>query len=135
MSIQEGLAKIKSKKELPYIETVSYNDKGEIIERGTLQKIFLPALIILVALLAFGIGRMSNESEGSLPQVKILYDRDLSVSSTSNSIPPTVETPAKTTTPVSSGQVVGSINSTKYHYEYCPGAKQISPANKIYFKN
>ena len=33
------------------------------------------------------------------------------------------------------GAVVASVNSDKYHYEYCSGAKRISEKNKIYFEN
>ena len=33
------------------------------------------------------------------------------------------------------GAVVASVNSDKYHYEYCSGAKRISEKNKIYFKD
>lgn len=32
-------------------------------------------------------------------------------------------------------QVVASVNSDKYHYEHCGGAKRISEKNKIYFKD
>ena len=31
--------------------------------------------------------------------------------------------------------VVASVNSDKYHYEHCSGAKRISEKNKIYFEN
>ena len=31
--------------------------------------------------------------------------------------------------------VVASVNSDKYHYERCSGAKRISEKNKIYFEN
>ncbi|MDX1535483.1 MAG: hypothetical protein R3346_01860 [Candidatus Spechtbacterales bacterium] len=33
------------------------------------------------------------------------------------------------------GRVVASVNSDKYHYEHCPGAKRIKEENKIYFTN
>jgi len=32
-------------------------------------------------------------------------------------------------------QVVASVNGTKYHYSWCPGAGQIKEQNKIVFKN
>jgi len=32
-------------------------------------------------------------------------------------------------------ELVASVNGTKYHYLWCPGAKQMSEANKIYFAN
>ena len=32
-------------------------------------------------------------------------------------------------------QVIASVNSDKYHYEHCSGAKRISEKNKIYFKD
>lgn len=33
----------------------------------------------------------------------------------------------------SSGILVGSVNSDKYHYRWCPGAQRINEGNKIYF--
>jgi len=33
------------------------------------------------------------------------------------------------------GQVVASINSDKYHYLWCSGAKRIKDENKIYFSD
>ena len=33
------------------------------------------------------------------------------------------------------GEVVASVNSDKYHYLYCPGAKRIKEENRIYFKS
>lgn len=37
--------------------------------------------------------------------------------------------------PLVGTQVVASVNSDKYHYKYCPGAKRIKEKNKIYFEN
>ena len=37
------------------------------------------------------------------------------------------------TAPQGDGSVIGSKNGTKYHYPWCPGAKQISEVNMVYF--
>jgi len=33
------------------------------------------------------------------------------------------------------GEVLASVNSDKFHFLHCPGAKTIKEDNKIYFKN
>src|SRR3989344_84745 len=33
------------------------------------------------------------------------------------------------------GEVVASVNSDKFHFLHCPGAKAIKEENKIYFKD
>ncbi len=138
MSIQESWAKIKPKTNLPTVETVSYNDEGIIETPSIFKKIFIPLVIILVTSLAFGLGRLSKETKPNT--IKLEYDPKLAgeTASVNSSVNPTpVNTPPATNSnsSQSSLEVVGSIKGTKYHYLYCPGAKQISAANKITFKD
>ena len=109
-------------------ETVSY-DKGGRIERFPLfRKLFLSLVIILVASLSFGIGRLTVV--GKREPVKIEYDLALTESAT-----PSVEQTASVIKAVDNENtsVVVSKNGTKYHYLHCSGAKQIKEENKIVF--
>jgi len=85
------------------------------------RRLFLSFVIILVSALSFGIGRLTagNRQE----PIKIEYD----TSQTSQ----TASVVSSLTTP--NGSVVASKNGKKYHYPFCPSAKQISEKNKITF--
>lgn len=88
---------------------------------------FYTGLIILVAVLSFGLGRLSmqqTEYANKQPQV-VLTAQPAAV------VAPTLETK----TSAEMGQLVASKKGTKYHLLTCPGAKQISEENKIYFNS
>lgn len=108
-------------------ELVHFDKEGRVEEsrpaRALLRRLFLSLIIILVALLAFGIGRLTGQ--GREP-VRIEYDQTISNSQFPISSSISNENSA-------SGSVVASKNGTKYHYSYCPGAKQIKESNKITF--
>ncbi len=108
------------------------------------NKYFVPIVIILIAIIAFSLGRVSGLQEKKTP-VRIL-NNSTSVSvgevkgASNNSSPnPLLLQQEKgasekiNTSANSSGKVVGSKNSTKYHYPWCGGAKRISPQNLITF--
>jgi len=111
-------------------ETVSFDKDGNIERFPYLRKLFLGLVIILVALLSFGIGRLSV---GDMEPVKVEFDPALELANVYGA----VGTAEKKLTPpsVSAGEVVGSKNSDKYHYLYCPGAGQIKESNKIVFNS
>ncbi|MDQ3089560.1 MAG: hypothetical protein M3Q24_00185 [bacterium] len=139
MSIYEEWSKIKPIKEKADIETVSFNERGEIEDRSIIKKFFLIFLIILVSGASFGLGKLSNRDTRA--GVKIEYNPSLTNSLESQVNASIVEKEeikketAATTTVSSNSAVVGSVKGTKYHYPHCPGAKQISSANLITFKN
>jgi len=90
--------------------------------------IFIILTVILVALIAFGIGRLSApKSEPilikNLEQASV---EDIDVENQGKVYPPATEQSDV-------GRVVGSKNSDKYHLPECPGAKQINEQNKIWF--
>ncbi|MEK7117491.1 MAG: hypothetical protein AAB861_01830 [Patescibacteria group bacterium] len=96
------------------------------------------SVVILVAIIAFSWGKYSNINSDREP-VKILYPSTSSgqapqatSSDISKTSPKTTQAAAVIT---SSGTVVGSKNSTKYHYPWCAGAKQITPQNLITFNS
>ncbi len=86
------------------------------------RKLFLALVIILVATLSFGIGRLTGgeEREG------IKIENDTQSATVINAVVPA---------PRSLGEVVASKNGTKYHFSYCPGAKQIKEGNRISFNS
>jgi hypothetical protein len=142
MSIQEQFNKINPQnkkngfnRELSDVETVSFNDNGEIQSKSILNRLFLPLVVILVMSIAFGLGRLSNQSK----KASITIELDSSYSTTTGTYNGASKVEAKTAPTsepaTSSNEVVGSVKGTKYHYLYCPGAKQISSANKITFTN
>jgi len=90
--------------------------------------IFIISVIILVALIAFGVGRLTVPKTEPI-QIKNLKKasiEDLDIENQGKVYPPATEQSDV-------GRVVGSKNSDKYHLPDCPGAKQISEQNKIWF--
>ncbi|MEK7176765.1 MAG: hypothetical protein AAB719_00485 [Patescibacteria group bacterium] len=111
-------------------EEVTYDKDGEVERFPLFKKLFLSLVIILVATLSFGIGRLSMMGKGE--PIKIEYDSSLNtVSNTASAISAVKELPS---VPVNASQtVVVSKNGEKYHYLHCSGAKQIKEENKIVF--
>jgi len=93
----------------------------------------LVLVLILVATASFGLGRLSYKE--SVKPVMGVGNIDL------NTVPASVYASTKSSNTDSKstgatqtdGSVVGSKNGTKYHYPWCPGAKQISEVNMVYF--
>jgi hypothetical protein len=101
--------------------------------KGKEKEFFTAALIVLVAIGAFGLGRLSAlENKGG--EVKIL---SASVSNSSDNRfggeegIEVIETP----TLEAGGKVVASKTGTKYHLPWCQGAKAIKIDNIIWFNS
>ncbi|MEK7147798.1 MAG: hypothetical protein AAB758_00715 [Patescibacteria group bacterium] len=118
-------------------EEVSFDNTGHIEQFPLFRKLFLSLVIILVASLSFGIGRLTGV--GKSEPIQIEYDQELTTNnllltagreqaaSVINSLPsqlPNLQT-----------SVVASKSGSKYHFLHCPGAKQIKEANKLTFPN
>lgn len=92
---------------------------------------FTGLVLILVALLAFGLGRLSAHYSPTEPVEFV----------TNNNTDPIRSTEQKSSTAnnidnnknVLSQEVVASKEGSKYHYPWCPGAKQIKAGNKVSF--
>jgi len=101
--------------------------------------VFYTILIVLVALTAFGLGRWSVSQHPQ--QVPIIVKNEtLGASATPLSATSTIRSEVKSSSTSSkvtkeTALYVGSKNSTKYHLLTCPGAKQISEENKVYFSS
>lgn len=108
-------------------ETINFDKEGNAEDSGPrfwVRKLFLSLLILLVATLGFGVGRLTAPSAGE--GVKIEWDESLAPNQPANAIQalPTAK---------QGGEVVASKSGSKYHYLHCPGAKQIREENKVFF--
>ena len=89
--------------------------------------VYLTILIILVAFISFGLGRLSLVEE-KRPEVKITMPTQAgeameNSASAINAILPTANA------------VVASKNGTKYYFSWCGGISRISPQNKVTFSS
>jgi hypothetical protein len=92
-----------------------------------LRRFFLALVIVLVALAAFGIGRLSGQGSHT-GGVSIEYDPNL-LSGSSTAPAAVIQAAA----PAQSGQVSASSKGTKYYYANCKST--VSAANKITFSS
>lgn len=114
-------------------EYIEENGQGNIGEIGwkdkfrgfILGRYFVPIIIVLVAIIAFSLGRISSLQEKREPVRVLNNSGEVKGASTNSGASPSNP----------SGQVVASKNGTKYHYPWCSGAKQISEKNKISFNS
>jgi hypothetical protein len=110
----------------------------EKLEDFLSSKYFIPIIIILVAIMAFSLGRISGLQE-KRPPVRIISDNSGEVKGATidNSLsnPSLILREGSSAPSEPSGQVVASKSGTKYHYPWCAGAKQISDKNKITFNS
>lgn len=90
---------------------------------------FIILVIILVTLIAFGIGRLTS------PRSEPIQIMNLEKASIEDLKIPTTEEQRSEQAYQGDyqGKVLGSVNSDKYHLPECPGAKQISEKNIIWF--
>ena len=102
--------------------------------------IFIVAVLVLVAGVSFGLGRLSALTSDT-PEVKfenILGSNGTSTNQgaaivTANEKPAAVSESTVEKTIAPGGQYVASKKGAKYHLPWCAGAKQISEENKIWF--
>ena len=95
--------------------------KIKIFCKNNEKDIILVITIIFVALISFGLGRLSKIGESKTPI--------------------TIENLVPTSTPSTTASAknltdkifVASKNGTKYHYVWCASAQSIKEENKIYF--
>lgn len=116
-------------------EEVSFGKEGDI-EKPWLQKFFLSLVIILVALLSFGLGMLVGGGEGE--GIRLEFDASISNSQfpISNGVQPAQAlqgVKSASSAVINAGEVVASSKGTKYHYPHCSGAKRISEANRVVF--
>lgn len=95
----------------------------------------LSALIIVVSLVSFVLGRLSLTEKSQAIQQKAQVvesqNKTLSVENPSSNNKTQVTQP--TQSPETKGAYVASKNGTKYHLPWCGSAKRIKEENKIWF--
>ncbi len=95
---------------------------------------FAGLVLILVALSAFGLGRLSALTSPQTPVELVgMPESPLTASPAAANLNTTKNLTIDNNKNVSSGEVVASKEGSKYHYPWCPGAKQIKEGNKISF--
>lgn len=92
------------------------------------QDLFIILTIVFVALIFFGIGRLTSPKT---EPIQIINLEKASVEDLSTSAPNRASEDKESSD--YKGKVLGSKNSDKYHLPDCPGAKQISEKNAIWF--
>ena len=92
-------------------------EKIKHISEDTLHNLFVVGIIVIVAISAFALGRLSVSEEGSVATIaypeEVVKRAHMSMTETQT--------------------VVASTRGTKYHYPWCSGAISMSENNKIEF--
>ncbi|MSR87820.1 MAG: hypothetical protein EXS69_01470 [Candidatus Zambryskibacteria bacterium] len=97
-------------------EEVSFDEEGHIERFPWLKKLFLSLVIILVAGLSFGIGRLTGV--GKSEPIQIEYNQEIS----------------NFQSPISNqASVYASSKGERYYYANCSGLSRVSEANKVNF--
>ncbi len=125
-------------------ETFPIEEEFEIVRKGESSSPFskdtglIVLIIVLIATLAYGIGKLRTLKSGQ-NSVKIVYPETAPINSTSETSTSSVRAGqvrgASTTNIPTSTEVVASKSGTKYHFPWCSGAKRILPENKITFRS
>ncbi len=114
-------------------ETVSFDNSGQVVHFSFIRKFFLAMVIVLVALLAFGLGRLS--AEGKREPVKIINNSQFPISNlqSNSNDPMNNENSLKIANSQieNLGSVYASSKGTKYYYSYCKST--VSDKNKVIF--
>lgn len=105
------------------------------------SRYFIAVCFVLLSFISFYLGRISGIKEKREP-VKVI-NNTIQTDEVSRNVRDTNQT-ASVPIPNTPGQVlpspenqivVGSKNGTRYHYPWCPGAKQIAEKNLITFNS
>ncbi len=94
--------------------------------------VFMAILLVLVAVVSFGLGRQSVVANGtfSLNTHSDQFESQSGVLLTKTPLP---VSDISTSTKEAEARVLGSRTGTKYHLPSCPGAAQIKDENKVFF--
>lgn len=105
-------------------ETVDFDKEGKVVHFSPIKRFFLILVIVLVALLAFGIGRLSGA--GNREPIKIEMDSNLQASMDNGNSLKIANSKIENL-----AGVFASSKGKKYYYPGC--SNTISAANKITF--
>lgn len=91
--------------------------------------LLIPAVVVLVGLTAFGLGRLSA-IEGQRGTLKIYQSAAQAAPAVLGA---STASPPKESSAIEEGMYVASKNGSKYYLPSCSGAKRINEENKIWF--
>ena len=99
------------------------------------KDIFLGFCIVLISLIGFNLGRLNapNQTETKTTNqanINSIYPTKTVLNPTQNQVKVTPKQPKDPRVVVSK-----TSTSKKYHFTWCPGAKKIKEANKLWFEN
>ncbi len=94
------------------------------------KDIILMTMIILVAFISFGLGRLSKIRENKTP-ITIEFPAKAGLSREEGSGKPKESTEIE----IGDKKIVASKNGSKYHFPWCSGAQRIKDSNKIWFSS
>ena len=106
---------------------------GNVVKKYQ-KDIFLGFCIVLISSISFNLGKINALHKTPITitdtgQEANIYKATNKLQSTSNNLKP------KKTTPLDKRVVASKASTTKkYHFTWCPGAKQIKEANKLWFE-
>lgn len=114
-------------------EIIPFDKDGQVERFPLFKRLFLALVIVLVASLSFGLGRLSGMG-GREGGVKIEYDPALEGQAVGATSRTSQAAGASHALPLAGGgEVVVSKNGARYHFPHCAGAKQIKEENKVVF--
>ncbi len=103
---------------------------------GNQKDLFLAALVFLMSVASFGLGRLSAVWPAKEP---ILFDQigesDQSAKGLDKNVFTERSGSSVSSLPPVGGSFVASKNGSSYHLPDCPGAKQIKEENKLWFQS
>ncbi len=114
------------------VQIVSYDEEGNIARNSAIKKYFVAIIFILISALSFGVGRLSaGRGQGG---VRIMYDPSLSGLAEPPNVSQTADDSGGRAAQVASPlEVFVSSKGKRYYYAGC--SNNISPSNKIIFKD
>lgn len=123
------------------IETIQeWRKKIKEFPRALRSDIFLVAVIVLVSVASFGLGRLSV-FYGEHDPIKVVYPSSQSgavagaFDSTLEGEGGALQSSDLQSAALGDGQYVASKSGSKYHLPWCPGAQSIKEENKIWFSS
>lgn len=105
--------------------------KGPLFGKiAALEAYLVPAIVLLVALVAFGLGRLSV-GQGGQQALRVIYPNGVPAEPLASTA--AVAARAPSSAKATEGNFVASKNGSKYYLVSCSGANRIKAENKVYF--
>lgn len=118
---------------MPIIMLPDYIKKVKSFGKNNQADLFVAALIVLVSITGFGLGRLSALWPKKTP---ITFEETKNLAGAGETRPDNqTKGPHQSRLPGQpNGKFVASKNGSSYHYPWCPGALKIKEENKLWFQ-